>query len=133
MWRKLFIGWSFVIIVGGALAGSKKSDAEILTRVGRKVSDKVTNAMPDTAAIAGPVAAIRTGEVLSVEDRVRVRLRTDKALDGAKMTVVSDSPGVIRLRGEVKTSAQTLRALELAQTTTGVEKVHHELAVPVGK
>jgi hypothetical protein len=132
MLRKLIVAWVFITIVGGSLAGSKPTDAETLTRVGRKVADKVTAAMPDIAALAGPVAAIRTGEILSIEDRVRVRLRTDKALDGAKIIVIGEG-GTIRLRGEVTGAPQTARAIELAQTSTGVEKVISELAVPVGK
>jgi osmotically-inducible protein OsmY len=132
MFRKVLIGGVFLTIVGGALAGSKRSDAETLTRVGRKVADKVTGAMPDTATVAGPIAAVKTGEVLSIEERVRVRLRTDKALDGAKIVVLLDGK-TIRLRGEVKGTEQTLRAVELAQTTTGVDKVVSELAVPEGR
>jgi len=128
MFRKVFICGILLTIVGGAVAGSKKTDAEILTRVGRKVADKVTVAMPDTATIAGPIAAVKTGEMLSVEERVRVRLRTDKALQGATITVALEN-NAIHLRGIAISPEQTLRAIELAQSTSGVEKVMPELGV----
>ena len=63
--------------------------------------------------------------------RVRVRLRTDAALDGARITVSAEG-GVVKLGGKADTAAQRERAVQLAQTTTGVTKVNQEIAVPVG-
>jgi len=120
----------FGIIVGGALGFSKKSDAEVLTRVGKTTAKKVTGATPPANQLAGPLAATKTGDLLPLEDRVRLRFQTDKALEGAAITVIAEGKE-IRLRGEVGSALVRARAVELAQTTSGVEKVTNELVEPV--
>ena len=127
--QRTIVVLAFATIVGGALAASKKTDADILARVSRVASKKVTAVMPETASLAGPLAALTPADLMPVADRVRVRLRTDQQLDGALLTVVA-SGGEVTLRGEVKTAAQRLRAVELAQSTTGVTKVTSELSEP---
>jgi len=128
--KKTFLSLLFLGIVGGALGFSKSSDAEILTRVGKTGAAKVTGAMPPAAQLAGPLAAAKTGPLLPIEDRVRLRLQTDKALDGAAIAVIAEGSEV-RLRGEVSNALVRARAVELAQTTSGVEKVTNELIEPV--
>jgi hypothetical protein len=122
----------FLAIVGGALAASKKSDADVLTRVGRTAADKVIAVMPEREKVAGPLARVQFGALTTVDERVRARLRTDAALDGANVSVSADS-GVVKLTGKAETSAQRERAVQLAQTTKGVTKVEQEIAVPDGK
>lgn len=128
MLRKFLIGTLFVATVGGAFAGGKLSDLDKLTRVGHTVADKLKDAMPETARVAGPIVAIKTGEWMSVDERVRVRLRTEKSLEGANILVIADG-NTVRLRGEVAGAHQTVRAIELAQSTTGVDKVVSEIGV----
>ena len=128
--KKTFVALLFLVIVGGALGFSKSSDAEILTRVAKTGTAKVTGAMPPVAQLAGPLAATKTGSLLPIEDRVRLRFQTDKALDGTTITVIAEG-SEIRLRGEVANALVRARAVELAQTTTGVEKVTNELVEPV--
>ncbi len=132
MLRRVLAGIAFVAIVGGALAASRKSDAEVLTRVGRTTAAKVMAAMPEREQVAGPLAKVQFGTLTGVDERVRVRLRTDAALDGARITVAAEG-GVVKLGGKTDTAAQRERAVQLAQTTTGVTKVDQEIAVPVGK
>jgi osmotically-inducible protein OsmY len=132
MLRKVLAGIAFVAIVGGALAAARTSDAEVLTRVGRTTAAKVMAAMPDREQVAGPLAKAQFGTLTGVADRVRVRLRTDAAMDGARITVSAEG-GVVKLGGKADTAAQRERAVLLAQTTTGVTKVDQEIAVPVGK
>jgi len=119
----------FVVIVSGALGFSKKTDAEVLTRVGMTSARKVTAEMPPASQLAGPLAATKKGDLLPIEDRVRLRFQTEKALEGAKITVIAEG-GEVRLRGEVANALVRARAVELAQTTLGVEKVTNELVEP---
>ena len=128
--KKTFVALVFIVIVGGALGFSKSSDAEILTRVGKTGAAKVTGAMPPASQLAGPLAATKTGSLLPVEDRVRLRFQTDKALEGSTITVIAEG-SEIRLRGDVANALILARAVELAQTTSGVEKVTNELVEPV--
>jgi hypothetical protein len=133
MWKKILVVSVFVVIVGGALALSKPTDAEVLTRVGRTTASHVGGALPDRAAVAGPLAAVQVGDLIGVDDKVRVRLKTDAALTNAHVVVTTPAEGVVKLTGKVDTAAQRERAVMLAQTTAGVAKVEHELAVPDGK
>ncbi len=133
MWRKILVVSVFVLIVGGALALSKSSDAEVLTKVGRTATEQVGGAMPDRSAVAGPLASMQVGDLIGVEDKVRVRLRTDAALPNANLVVSSSEEGTVKLTGKVDSVAQRERAVMLAQTTAGVKKVEQEIAVPEGK
>lgn len=128
--KKTLVILLFGVIVGGALGFSKKSDAEVLTRVGQTSAKKITGAIPPAHQLAGPLAAAKTGDLLRIEDRVRLRFQTDKALEGTSITVIAEGKEV-RLRGEVGNALVRARAVELAQTTSGVEKVTNELVEPV--
>lgn len=128
--KNIFVILLFLGIVGGALGFSKKTDAEVLTRVGTKSVQKVVEAMPPASQLAGPLAATKTGALLPIEDRVRLRFQTDKALEGTTITVIAEG-NEVRLRGEVGNVLIRARAVELAQTTSGVEKVTNELVEPL--
>ena len=132
MWRKVLVAAVFVAIVGGSLAMSKQSDAEVLTRVGRSAAEQVAAALPERTAVAGPLAQVQVGDLTAVDDRVRLRLKTDVALQGAQLAVTADQ-GAVRLSGRVETAAQRERAVHLAQTTAGVTRVEQEIAVPEGR
>lgn len=120
----------FAGIVGGALAFSQKSDPDRLAAVGQVVAQKV-GALPDAARVTGPLAALRVGDVLGVEERVRVRIRTDKRMAGAEVYAVpGGTAGEVRLRGLAANPDQARRAVLIAESTTGVEKVVNEIAVP---
>ncbi len=124
----------FLFILVGTLALSKAADLDILLKAGRKAKEQVANVMPEGGKLAGPLAAFRAGDALPVEERVRVRIQTDKAMIGADVTVdATAKPGEVRLRGIVLATAQKQRAVELANGTQGVDKVYEELAVPEGK
>ena len=127
--RKSIVVVAFLTIVAGALAGSRRTDAEILTKVGRLTAKKVTAVMPNTSALAGPLVALTPPDLMPVADRVRVRIKTDQQMEGTTVTVIATG-GEVTLRGEVKTAAQRLRAVELAQSTTGVTRVVPELSEP---
>lgn len=124
----------FLFVLGGTLALSKAEDLNILLRAGRKAKEQIANTMPDGRKLSGPLAAFRAGDALPVEERVRVRIQTDKAMAGADVTVAAaEKAGEVRLRGVVQSSSQKARAVELANATSGVDAVVEELAVPEGK
>ena len=56
------------------------------------------------------------------------RLRWDKALGGTRITVQA-AGGVVELRGTVGTDNQRRRALDVTETTTGVERVVDALEI----
>ena len=60
--------------------------------------------------------------------RVSARLRWDKSLVDAKIEV-SEAGTTVELKGTVGEPAQKQRALELAESTAGVEKVTDSLEV----
>jgi osmotically-inducible protein OsmY len=132
MWRKVLAGVIFLAIVGGSLAASRKTDADVLTKVGHTAAAKVMGALPEREQVAGPLAKVQFGALTNADERVRARLRTDAGLEGAKITVAADG-GVVKLGGKAETAAQRERAVQLAQSTTGVTKVEQEIAVPAGK
>jgi osmotically-inducible protein OsmY len=122
---------AFFGVLAATIVLSKRGDLDILLRVGKKAAEKVQSGLPDARKATGPLAAFRAGDALPVEERVRVRIQTDKQMAGAEVTVVSTSTaGEVRLRGVVQTGNQRQRAIELAEGTAGVDKVLEELAVP---
>ena len=94
-------------IVGGALAGSKKSDPDTLARVGEVVGQRVKASLPEASKVAGPLTAFKPGDALPVEEKVRMRIHTDKKMAGTDVTVAPGSAaGEVKLRGLVKDRGQ---------------------------
>ena len=125
---KLTLG---IVVVGGCLAVSKKSDADILARVGTVTAAKVRAVAPDAAVVAGPLAGLKPGNALPVEERVRVRIDSDKLMDGDRIDVLpGGAVGEVKLRGVVRSAAQRQLAAALAEGTVGVTGVVNEIAVP---
>ena len=121
-----------VAVLLGLVHGCGRDDADGLARVGRKA---LARAEPLTEEANGRLAAgwqaIRGEQETAVATRVDHRLRWDKELDGAAITVQA-VPGGVELRGKVRGEAQRQRAAELAQSTTGVENVTDMLEVVEG-
>ena len=120
-----------ILMIVGLLAASRKADADILVRVGALAGQKVHAELPTAAAIAGPLVALRPGDALPVEERVRVRIGADKQMTGADVTVHGGPAGGVRLRGLVLSADQARRAEELALGTVGVATVTNDLAAPI--
>ena len=131
MWRNIMIAGVFVVIVGGTLAGSKLSDADILTKVGRKATDQIAGVMPERSKLIGPLAKIPLTDFVGLEDKIRSRLRTDALLENANIGLTLDGTKV-KLTGKVDSPAHRDRAIDLVKTTVGVTVVESELAVPDG-
>ncbi len=58
-----------------------------------------------------------------IEGRVYSRLHWDKALSSSNIDVVTESDGVIELKGTVPDLTAKVKAVELAKETTGVQQV----------
>lgn len=117
----------FIVLVGSRF---RPSDGDKLSAVARIAGAKFRGVMPAAARVAAPVNALRHELPVPVEDRVRGRLDADKTLAGVAFAVSADG-GAVTLRGVVANNSARRRAVELAESTVGVDRVVDELAVPV--
>lgn len=108
------------------LAGCSSNDADHLARIGRKTVNK-------TASLAGGEGGwqmFRAGlDEATLDARVSARLRWDKVLADTSIEVRTNGP-VVELRGRVRDLAQRRKAVELAESTAGVERVVDALEQP---
>jgi osmotically-inducible protein OsmY len=104
--------------------GCNHQDADRLARVGRKVAAKFEGVSGGAQEkLADGWQAVRGGwEDVALDARVATRLRWDKALGGTRIEVRATG-GVVELRGSVGNDNQRRRAVEVAETTTGVDRV----------
>lgn len=117
---------SLVLVTAGC-----GQDADVLARLGRKSWSKLESLGQETATHLGPrIEAARAGcPDPTLAARVSCRLRWDQALEGAAIEVHA-SEGNIELTGTVTNQAQRQKAVELAETTVGVEMVVDSLTLP---
>ena len=122
------------------IAGCEKEDPEHLANVAHKVAtraeplvDRVDaqwiqrfRAVPESAPVPPPVAVPQV-EADAVA-RVTARLRYEKTLANTSIQVVASESG-IELKGKVQNAAQKKRAVQLAESTTGVDRVTESLEV----
>lgn len=113
-----------VVLTSLFLAGCNQQDADGLARIGKKVVARV-------GAAAGPLrdkfdSGVRG--LAGVKERVQARLRWDKQLAETAIEV-SVSVGAVELKGAVASEEQRRRAVELAETTQGVEQVTDSLQI----
>jgi len=110
-------------------AGCTGEDADRLARVSHRAGAKLDDA---TAGARGKLSRgwhSLQGDPLDsapLRDRVAARLRLDQALADAHIEVDADGD-IVTLHGEVVGESQRRRAIELAESTIGVEKVVDEL------
>ncbi|MBM4070684.1 MAG: BON domain-containing protein [Planctomycetes bacterium] len=124
--RALFLGFGLL-----PFAGCSRGDSDCLARIARKVSCRVGDATAEIKNSLGTGWQDVGGE-LGVEARVTARLRWDKALADAAIEVKLHD-GEIELTGVVKDEAQRQRAIEIAGSTSGVEKVADQLQIQVAE
>lgn len=105
--------------------GCSRSDGDKLARVGWKLTEKVQALIPDRPPFT---AALPGAKPRGLEDRVRERFKQDRYLTASPIEVVADGSGV-RLRGQVDDEILKQRAVEIAESTVGVERVVDEIAV----
>lgn len=111
------------------IAGCKARDGDILVKAAQRIGAKfeaVGGATP-----SGLTAQFRSAAGgASLGARVENRIRWDRYLKDSSVEVLLTGTGVVTLRGEVPDRALKLRAVELARTTVGVDRVVDELTVP---
>jgi hypothetical protein len=144
-----------VLLLTALVSGCGGDDTERLGRIGRKTLarcdtvtaglrnrmtagiDAVRSSLPAAAASGSapvtpaaqpftPAAAVAT---TPIDARVLWRIRWDKALAGADIQVETPSGGVVQIHGVVNDLPRQRRAVELAETTEGVDKVVSELGL----
>jgi len=131
MGKSIIAGILLVLIVAGSLAGGKPTDADILARIGSVVGRKTTAALPDRSNLAGPMTTFKIGDRFPLEERVRLRIQSEKSLSGIEIDVLPGPvPGEVRIRGIVGTREIARKALDIAANTNGVDKVIDEVAAP---
>ena len=121
------------LLLGGMAlaAGCSGEDADRLARVGRKVVARLETLTgnADGKLTKGLQALRGEWDQAPVDGRVAARLRWDRALAALRLEVSSEG-GVVTLRGTVQDLAQRRRAVELAESTTGVQRVVDALDLP---
>ena len=119
-------------------AGCEKEDPEHLANVARKVANKAEplvgsvdadwmqwlRSAPAAATPAVPEPVVEPDAVA----RVTARLHWEKSLADSSIQVVASEDG-IELKGKVRDAAQKKRAVELAESTTGVDRVTESLEI----
>ena len=106
-------------------SGCNRADGDRLARVGRKVTDKIQAVVPERMPFGSSIASSNNG---GIEDRVRERFRTDVFLAPIQFEIGAEG-GQVRLRGIVDDDVLRKRAIEIAESTVGVEKVVSEIVV----
>lgn len=107
-----------VAILVGANTGCNRQDKECVTRICMKTAIHAETALGEFRKNFGDNWFAGAG----IEARVAARLRWDKQLDKAEITVgMCDE--MVELSGSVKTAEQKKRAYELALSTAGVKEV----------
>jgi osmotically-inducible protein OsmY len=108
-----------------SLAGCTAGDGDVLRKIARKTGEKLHDTAGPLAAgsRAVPAAALRA----DVAVRVEVRLLWDRYLADAGIEVRSEGKGAIVLTGQVADPSIKSRAVELAKSTVGVERVTDQI------
>jgi hypothetical protein len=121
-------GWLLAALA--LMGGCKKEDTERLGRVGRKLGDRAEALSAEATGqiLAGWTAARSSIEDSRLDARVRSRLKWDKTLVGAAIAVEIVGKEVW-LKGTVVNLTQRQRAVQLADSTLGVEKVVDQLTI----
>src|SRR5437868_2731258 len=117
--------WLFALGLSVFAIGCDNQDTDRLARVGRKLDEKFH------ALIGGPQEKLTSGwlamrsnwDDVTLDTRVSVRMRWDKSLAEASIQVSTVSEGVVELKGKVASLQQRRRAIEIAQSTAGVNEV----------
>lgn len=113
----------------GALAlgiGCNQTDRDCLKRAARHIADRL-DPMRQNARVGlenGPLVS----EPLTPVGKVRVRVQGDRYLRHLGLRIGGEGSSVT-LAGEVPDEAHRIRAVELAQSTVGVEQVVDELTL----
>jgi len=114
----------FALALVFASSGCDNSDGDRLARVGRMVASKLQALIPEKTPFGVTFSIAKNGP----EDQVRERFRLDAFLAQIPFDIVAEGAN-IRLKATVDNDALKKRAIEIAETTVGVEKVIDEITV----
>jgi osmotically-inducible protein OsmY len=132
---KLRVGRGFSLAVTVAAAvGCTNQDSDHLTRIAGKVAARF-DGLGDNAndkLSAGWRALHADIDELALDARVSARLRWEKTLAGSHIQVQANG-GIVELKGTVHNLEQRRRAVEVAESTVGTEKVSDLLEVPTAE
>ncbi len=132
--KRFSAGLMFLVVLICPLVAAKETDGPILAKVGKVAWERARDGLPNRAQLAAPLAALRAGDALPIEERVRFRVDMDQRLAGVRIDVwPGEKVGQVRLRGIVPSVEARTRIMGIAESTTGVESVVNELAVPESK
>ena len=125
--------WRFcggLILVAAIAGGCNQEDAERVVRIGQKLSSRVESVTAEpTGGLNRGWQVVRNGwQETTLAGRVAARLSWDKQLADARIQA-SATGAVVELKGTVRDAEQRRRAVDLAETTTGVEKVTDALEI----
>ena len=119
-----------MVLLSLPFAGCNRQDADRLAKLGTKLEKKAETlgGKSNGGLIRGwQTVPLHLGDV-AVDARVLARLNWDKSLaDTAIQVQLAD--GVVELHGQVRDAQQKHRAVELAESTLGVEKVTDRLEI----
>jgi hypothetical protein len=121
-----------VVMAAGlaVLGGCDRQDADRLASMGHRAAghlEHVSGGAQGKLAIA--LRGLLPGNCDTLEGRITARLHWDKSLSGAAIQVYAAGE-TVELRGTVASQEQRQRAVQLAETTAGVEHVSDLLTVP---
>jgi hypothetical protein len=110
--------------------GCSNEDADRLGRVCRRAAGQVlAHSAPARAKLACGWHALRRDRGANgLEAAILARLRQDKTLATSGIEVRLLGEGIVELRGQVADEKQRRRAVELVDSTVGVQRVVDELA-----
>jgi osmotically-inducible protein OsmY len=117
-----------MLALAALCAACNRNDTESLSRIGRKV---VAHAKNSTGDIGVPMDLSMIGgrREPTLQQKIQDRLRYENTLTDITFEVVVNGKEV-ELKGTVNTPEQRLRAVELAETLLGVEKVINSIKTP---
>jgi osmotically-inducible protein OsmY len=119
--------WFLLTLCAALCAGCNRHDTESLSRIGRKIAVHAKNSTGDLGATIDLSWAGRREP--SLQEKIQDRLRFENTLTEVAFEVIVHGKEV-ELKGTAKTPEQRLRAVELAETLAGVEKVINSIKTP---
>jgi hypothetical protein len=123
---KLKTGGWLLLGLSALAAGCSRQDSDRLARVGKRLATRFEDVTADCSAGLG---SSWNGGGPGLSGRVAARLRWDKGLAGLPIQVHGAGGGTVELKGSVRDLSQRRRAVELAESTDGVEKVNDQLQI----
>jgi hypothetical protein len=116
------------------LSGCQDNERETLRQVGNRSMAHLQDLVGGPRGkLAGVLQGVRgTLAARNGDDRVAARLRFDKEMVGAEVTVKLVKPGVVELSGTVRSGEQKVQAVTLAGSTVGIEQVVDQLTIATG-